>query len=676
MRPAIAFLLAFPAWCANLAVRITPGEVTVTTPHYQLVHDRQRGGALASARIYNGSNRNLLVGPLRCEVDGAADLAETNPAVQAKDLGRDRWLVVFRGRLNNGIAYEHEWLYTLRYARHTVKLRFARPTVVRGITAMRFELSPALDEFSGGKSHYTGAMGRYGHLLGPHEDQQWGRVASAGTESFSDTYAPYDMAVFRRGVEGVQVACDSSWWRWNEFAPGVKGRGRYAVTREAKAVVMTWSPLAGGAPVQLSGELSFGSYVVWPAIPETLNRNIREVVIDSNPWPTEEQLTAWAVRGVNVLRIHEGTDWARGSDHYWHDGVFPPYGEADTAEMKRVISAAHRLGMRIVPYFSLYECHPTSPAVRDHRDEWKLWWDHSKPSQWGDLKTKTVSTKSKSGVYGTLLCLDSGWREWLKDYIRKVVTTYGFDGVYYDWDGPIPCSERGHAPGDHSSQDGIVDVLEFTRGLVGEQGLIICHIGGQAVTLINQNFATHMVTMEEDPKAAVRPLPEQSAALRFMNACPVGIVPNCLYGAYEGDPRGKLKQGIVNFLLVGTIPYSYAFQEKSWGYADWREAVNDPLGLYALFTVLKAYDLSKYKFADWSAGLVVTDHSAVKGALFYTPPTAPKREAIVILANTSREPQRGVLWKADLEALGWPAGADRRKPLDLSGWEYRIRRIR
>ena len=80
------------------------------------------------------------------------------------------------------------------------------------------------------------------------------------------------------------------------------------------------------------------------------------------------------------------------------------------------------------------------------------------------------------------MCLRSGWLDYLKLSIDRVLKNHPLDGVYYDWNVALYCENplhEGKAPANrprgHWDMDELLDLMEWTRQRVGPDGLVIIH---------------------------------------------------------------------------------------------------------------------------------------------------------------------------------------------------------
>ena len=70
--------------------------------------------------------------------------------------------------------------------------------------------------------------------------------------------------------------------------------------------------VAEGRRTAAARKLRSGWYWFLPNIRRLGRRRFNEVVVQTNPFPTEEMLDAWRQRGVDLLRIHNDSDAIHG----------------------------------------------------------------------------------------------------------------------------------------------------------------------------------------------------------------------------------------------------------------------------------------------------------------------------------------------------------------------------
>ncbi|MGB9643480.1 MAG: hypothetical protein ACPL3Q_09855 [Candidatus Ratteibacteria bacterium] len=246
----------------------------------------------------------------------------------------------------------------------------------------------------------------------------------------------------------------------------------------------------------------------------------------------------------------------------------------------------HSFGMKVIPYFSGWEL---SPETKIFSKNWEKWYA---PCFENGYVRYTHAGQGK--IYGALMCPDSGWKEYLEEYIKKIIDTYDFDGCYIDWSAPGVCFNYGHFPGIHTGTCGLIDFFENIRKFLKDKILVI-HSGGQSCWLFHHNIADRIVTLEEGKRESGEfvSLKEYPFSIRFMNSGSVGIVPDVFY---LSDIL-KFKRGLSHLVHLDTLPYIYEFSGPSvFGYKNWKDFINDKTGLFSLFEKYSKIDFTKYKF--------------------------------------------------------------------------------
>ena len=220
-------------------------------------------------------------------------------------------------------------------------------------------------------------------------------------------------------------------------------------------------------------------------------KTIFHVAINSRNWPDREKMKKLAASGINLIRLHDDNTFLNPS---WRDCYYPPYDEENMKKMDQVIGWAHEFGIKIVPYFSLKEFHPDCPEYPEFSHKWKRW----VPSDGRIL--------AEEGPYGGYMCMKSGWMEFLKSTIRRVLENHKFDGVYYDHLWFRYCRHPEHANGLwHDDADEILDFLFWTRQYLKKDGIIVLHTSA-CPTMIGENLSDMIFIGEDMPYA--RPLPD------------------------------------------------------------------------------------------------------------------------------------------------------------------------
>lgn len=142
----------------------------------------------------------------------------------------------------------------------------------------------------------------------------------------------------------------------------------------------------------------------------------------NHPYPTDQELASWHNIG-SVLTLHgwiwqgiDGSAYGIEKDQSWATTTFVP---KSTSELQRVVTTAHSLGMKVIPYMS--PCYFGNPA--------------------GGTGSSTMP-------------------QFLAK-VQSVVSQYNFDGVYFD--------------GLYNDIQGSYDVVRQTRQIIGDDGILYVH---------------------------------------------------------------------------------------------------------------------------------------------------------------------------------------------------------
>jgi len=235
------------------------------------------------------------------------------------------------------------------------------------------------------------------------------------------------------------------------------------------------------------------------------------------------------------------------------------------------------------------------------------------------------------------MCLKSGWLDFLKFSIDRVLKNHDFNGVYYDWNIAMFCNnplhvgktsnnvsgERGlgaHAlsPTGHWDIDELIDLVEWTRKRVGPDGIIILH-NTLVPMFVTENFANYVVGMEFSyGKLSVSmPKPhELPLEWNFVCARPRAVIG---YGTIaRGAPKKLFKHHAITTLMTSVAPWP---------------ASEEAIELYKILKPLG--DLEEYRFEDWRNKAVRVDNKDNISAVYSRP-----GEAYILLANLEAEPRK------------------------------------
>jgi hypothetical protein len=480
----------------RITIETTDTHVTVISPYWRVRHSRREGMAPDGMAVLHATGKNMLTGAMGAFADAYGETNARHTKLNVEE-SKDCVVLTASGQMRDAegrpgpFYFTHEYRYGLYIQKHTLTVTPVRETKIRLFSATRIPLDKRLDTYLFGTADFDKAKPRYYHILGPHYDDIMGGFGDENKVYECDCVRPWQIAVFKTGVEGLQWCGDSAEYRWNAFL-GVHGRGRYTLEKNDRGVLIQISPLNTQDEVTFDRPVTLSWYTILPNVPAMGHQKIMDVAIATCPFPEDEQVAIWAGKGVGLITLHNDTDMQGYTDAYWHDGSFPPFKPDKMKELNRFIRLCHRHQMKIIPYFSGWETVARHPEFfHNHQD----WYAPARPN--GNIR---YTPSLQCGVYGALMCPDGGWGRFLTDYIRKCVSELGFDGYYLDWSSPGPCYNERHMPGQHNGADGLVDMLTSHRQWLGENGIIRIHSGGQLRWLLHDNIADHVVTFEEGVK--------------------------------------------------------------------------------------------------------------------------------------------------------------------------------
>jgi hypothetical protein len=603
----------------NFKTVVAGDKIAVVGEFWTVRHQRTRGGCVTGIQIHHGSNINLLSQVSAAVVDHWSEAHERHPVIRIKR-SADQVEVSASGHLcdRNGqpgpIHYRHIYRYTPWSIKHELTLTIAKPVTARRFCPTTIAFAAPVTHYVWGTSDFVKAKPRYMHIIGPHYDDVMAEVPDRPAVIQDDAARLWSVAFIRRGMEGIQWCGDSHAYAWN--ALGARRSFRLARTRTG----IVFEPRLES--LTLPHKLTLGWYWVLPNVRRLGRRRFNEVAVQTNPFPSDQMLDTWHRRGVDLVRIHNDEDGFRSND-YWHDGQHPPFGPAKMKQLAKFISACHQRGMKIVPYFSGWELSPDTRLFARHADEWFA------PSQPGGKKR--YSPNAGAGVYGGLMCPDSGWINALERNIRAAIDELGFDGFYLDWSSPLPCFNERHLPGEHNGIDGLHGMLMRLRRRYPDKHISI-HSGGQIMWLFHHNLADQYVTLEEGKKQGgftPQTPTEYPVTADYMGVGPASAVPDI----YRGTDRTNLYRGLVHAALLGVPPYTYVHRYHDFGYADWRAEANDPCGVLAMMAKYARVDWSKYHFYSASTGVAQSARAAVGVAVYIG-----EKDGILVVGNLRGQP--------------------------------------
>ncbi len=596
------------------------GILTFRTPYYSFEHDLRKGGAITRIALQHGKAANLLVRPIETRVrdEGGAvfsDLKDSAPKVTHRQAGLNELVTVectladAQGRpsaLRLKTTFEYRWGYV------RVHKEFLFPAggfSVRELCPFSTALVASLSDY-GYREGLSEADGASPFSFGSN---RWGKLRQGQPSDLplQIAYVPRSMIFIDPGVEGLEWFLSSNLAQWESAPSGRRGQGRCSLQlNAAPSLALSISPLwSTNAALRLTNTCTFDFRLAIPLLEghahppwvhTSFNRN-------RGDWVSTETIRHWAEQGYQTVHCHNDGDYYD-DGRFWRDGSYPPYPDMDRYD--QVLKDCHRAGIRTATYFSNKELHPSTREFQDHGAAW------GRKNRHGDLQHNFFRGRSE---FGAQMCLRSGWLDFLKLSIDRVLKNHPLDGVYYDWNVALFCcnplheaglGERATARG-HWDMDELLDLMEWTRDRVGPNGLIIVH-DTTTPMFATENFANYVVATEwgyrkwKDQAAELQDLPSEWS----------------LAGA---RPRGVISYGTIDSKAPRRLHKVFALEAFLGGVTPW-PAGPETLELLPLLKPLG--DFEGYQFADWRCSAVSLSDRHCAAAVYSRP-----GEAYLLLAN-------------------------------------------
>lgn len=635
------------------------GTLTLATRYYTVEHDLKKGGAIWKIHLTHGQSKNLLLDPAGAEVrlkqasspprtrrqreypDIFSDIHDSSPSVSVTRSGKSEVVTVEAALRNyqgadSGVKTRTTYSYRWGYIKIHKEFVFpSSPVEVRAISVVSTLLDPSLTHYS----YKPNISEDFTPNIHTWEINGWGKVRTGShfDVPFQTRYVPRYLALVNPGIEGIEWFVSDDLDQWDYQIAGQTGTGNTDVSPRDKplGVAVSIDPLdlapeyslPHGGFIAVSGSYAFDYYIGLPIL-EGRGHNPwfeRSYGPNRGKWVSEAEIAHNAALGVTTMTLHNDGD----SNHdglYWRDGGWPPYPPAQMKKMAEVISDCHKHRIKTVPYFSCHELNQATPEFKALGEHWGR-----KPDDQGNLRPNYY--------YGALMCLKSGWLDYLKLCVDRVLTHYPFDGVYYDWNLGLYCNNPLHVgkPSNgvsgakglgtyalsdtgHWDIDELLEFVEWSRERVGPEGLVLLH-NTMAPMFATDNFANAICCMEfgygqistSMPMPAELPLEWNFAGARSRSVIEYGTIA-------RGAPAGLHQSFYLTALVTGVT---------TWPASD---------GALELFKLLKPLgDLEQYQFDDWRNAAVKLGKDDCFSAVYSRP-----GEAYLVLANLSSEPQRVV----------------------------------
>ncbi len=236
------------------------------------------------------------------------------------------------------------------------------------------------------------------------------------------------------GVEGLEWFVGSDLSQWELQLTGRRGGGQCLLDRSqdppglALSISPLWSP---DAAVPLPSACVFDFYLAFPILEGHAQRPWLHTSFNRNrgDWVSTEEIRRWAEKGIQTVHCHNDGDYYD-DGLFWRDGSYPPYPDMDRYD--KVLTDCRQAGIRTATYFSNKELHPSTKEFQEHGEQW------GRKNRKGDLQHNFYRPDHE---FGAQMCLRSGWLEFLKFSIDRVLKNHPLDGVYYDWNVALLCCE-------------------------------------------------------------------------------------------------------------------------------------------------------------------------------------------------------------------------------------------
>jgi len=599
------------------------GILTLRTAYYTVEQDLKKGGAIARISLTHGKAANLLASPLATRVrdeNGTVftDLADSSPAVAHRREGLNEVVTVecslkdLAGRAS-AIRAKTTFQYRWGYIKIHKELLAASGVRVREVCPLSTVLVSSLRS--------------YGYREGTTEEEMappfsfgsnlWGqlRAGHPADAALRTRYVPRSMIFADPGVEGLEWFVGSDLWQWELQLGGRRGRGQCLLERsqDPPGLALSVLPLCSdGAAAPLPSACVFDFYLAFPIIEGHAHPPWLHTAFNRNRghWVSPEEIRRWADNGIQTVHCHNDGD-CYDDGLFWRDGSYPPYPDMDRYD--KVLADCRRVGIRTATYFSNKELHPSTREFQQHGEQW------GRKDREGNLQHNFLSPNHE---YGAQMCLHSGWLDYLKFSIDRVLKNHRLDGVYFDWNVALLCenplhegNRAGPAKG-HWDMDELLDLMEWTRRRVGPSGLVIVH-NTTTPMYATENFADYVVATEWGYRKWTDRAPDlQDLPLEWSlaGAVPRGVIS---YGVLDANaPRRLHRLFAIEAVLGGVTPWTVS-----------EEAL-------ALLPVLKPLgDIGSYQFADWRNQAVSLSHDRCAAAVYSRP-----EKAYLLLANLDPSP--------------------------------------
>ena len=424
------------------------GILTLSTPYYTVQHNLKKGGAISKIGYTHGRLDNLLVEPITTSVQDEndivfRDLSDHDPRVMYVKNDNTATVtidcnLVDNNNLISGAAvrtiYEYRWGYIKIHKEFYFPANSVR---IKNLSVLSTVVDSSLSD--------------YGYREGTTEEEgaepfafgicQWKKLRG-GTlpdQSIETPYVPRYLVFANHGIEGIEWFVSSDLSQWDLQLAGQRGKGLCKINTSSNPTGISVSIYPLNIPqeaVALKGDYKFDYYIGMPILEGHANRPWLHSSFNRNSgnWVSEEAVKGWFQSGIRTVHCHNDGDYYK-DGLFWRDGSYPPYPPEDMRKFDKVIETCHRYGIRVATYFSNKELHSSIEEFKQHGQDW------ARKDNQGNIRYNYFREGSEFGVQ---MCLKSGWLEFLKFSIDRVLQNHDLDGVYYDWNAALLCSNPAH----------------------------------------------------------------------------------------------------------------------------------------------------------------------------------------------------------------------------------------
>ena len=512
--------------------------VIVENKFVKWTHDLSRGGELAAAIVKNGSNSNILALPQSTGAgpwvrggwrqyamyetifDQAADFKYETLAGGVIKIDFSSGLKNESGEVLSGIKVFHVVEYhPSGAAEHKVTLDLARDMDLGHIRIGTLSITDRVNNLA---IRPCSISGWAAELQNPC---YWIKLEHSKSRSdlpaYRSRFLPLSVLLMRSGVEGIEMALGDDLGAWDSIgtnAPGFQQGAVYEVPRKQlyEAVFAPLdSPRAGN--IVRAGKYVFTYRLTLPYVKKNIvplecaSTFLKNNAVFAERWPKKEELKKAKSSGFDLLRLHNDGD-KYGNGIFWRDTAYPPYPPAEMAKMDAALAAAKKLGISVVPYFSVKEYHPETAGF--NRDG-AVFARMVKPGE------KFMENFFGTSLFGMQMCLESSWYETRRKTIEQTLDNHDFNGLYFDWCMGLECINPAHNHGRrHWDNDRLLNLMEWSRSKAGKSGRLYLHMTN-VPSLAIENIGDMILTEESEYREI---FPEMfTPHVHFMNIAPRSI---------------------------------------------------------------------------------------------------------------------------------------------------------